>query len=302
MLWTSDSPEVRRNAGFMSAREQDAVLQSQVAIAGVGGEGFNLALLLARSGVQRFRIADPEVFEAENVNRVPGARTTTLQKNKAEVLRHDILDINPSALVEVWPDGIGRDSADDFVEGASLTFDGIDLFRPDLSVALYRAARRHTIPAMTSMNIGRSAVVTSFKATGGTTFEKLIGISDNLPLDQIKPESIPLSRTVPYLPSYENVSVLQRVASGQMPLPSLAVGVGLATALAAEQALRHLTHYEFKQPVWARRFAYVDIGDTAVRAGTLWSPRASHYRRLLTAVLRSVVGAAHQPGGYGDMP
>lgn len=296
-----NSPELARNAGFYSKEQQEAYLRSTVAIAGTGGEGFNLALLLARSGVQRFKIADPEVFERENINRVPGARESTIGRNKAEVLAEDIRDINPDAECEVWSEGISHDSAGDFVRGADLVFDGVDLHLPYLSVALYRAARRAGIVAMMSMNIADSAIATSFKPRGGVTFEDLLGIPNDTPLDRIENMDIPLSRTVPHIPPYENIGVLKRIRNGDMPLPSLATGVALATSLAAVQARRHLDGYFNEDAIWAKRFGCMDMGGKYPRGNVIRFPRAHHYGCLVMLTLRSSLGLNHKTGGYGDM-
>jgi tRNA A37 threonylcarbamoyladenosine dehydratase len=77
-----DSPEFARNYGFWSEAEQQALLGARVAIAGVGGVGFQVGTKLARMGVASFSIADPEDFEPQNANRVPGATTATYGRSK----------------------------------------------------------------------------------------------------------------------------------------------------------------------------------------------------------------------------
>ena len=61
---------LRRGLARYLAPEQLARLQSvRVGIAGAGGLGSNAALMLARSGVERFLLIDDDVVDASNLNR-----------------------------------------------------------------------------------------------------------------------------------------------------------------------------------------------------------------------------------------
>ncbi|MCP4964682.1 MAG: hypothetical protein GY926_06985, partial [bacterium] len=79
-----DDPGLARNYGFWSAAEQQALLSANVAVAGIGGDGYLLGLSLIRMGVGTLRVADPEVFELENVNRVPGAIHPNMGRPKVD--------------------------------------------------------------------------------------------------------------------------------------------------------------------------------------------------------------------------
>ncbi|WP_230005965.1 ThiF family adenylyltransferase, partial [Microbacterium sp. Bi128] len=64
-------PEFRRNLGFWRHSEQQILRDSTIAIAGAGGDGFDLAVaLVMMAGPKEVRIADPETFVPENSNRV----------------------------------------------------------------------------------------------------------------------------------------------------------------------------------------------------------------------------------------
>ncbi len=72
-----------RNLGFISQAEQDKLSETSVAIAGAGGDGGELAVLLARMGFGEIRLADPDPFEIENINRQAVCTTRTVGMNKA---------------------------------------------------------------------------------------------------------------------------------------------------------------------------------------------------------------------------
>ena len=107
-----NAPEYARNYGFWNEDEQRAIMAARVAIAGVGGDGFQMGLKLARMGVQTFDIADPEVFEPENANRVPGATTETYGLRKADVFADEVHKINPDADVRIFTDGVTEDGSE----------------------------------------------------------------------------------------------------------------------------------------------------------------------------------------------
>jgi tRNA A37 threonylcarbamoyladenosine dehydratase len=70
-----------------------------VEVAGLGGLGGTLALLLARVGVGRLLLADGDVFVPSNLNRQFLATGRSLGLNKARAAADDLQDINPALLV-----------------------------------------------------------------------------------------------------------------------------------------------------------------------------------------------------------
>lgn len=75
---------------------------SRVAIFGVGGVGGYVAEALARSGVGTLDIIDKDTVSLSNINRQIYALTSTVGKNKVDVAKERILDINPDAVVNSY--------------------------------------------------------------------------------------------------------------------------------------------------------------------------------------------------------
>ncbi|HET9215867.1 MAG TPA: ThiF family adenylyltransferase, partial [Terriglobia bacterium] len=90
-----------RNIGWLTEAEQQKLRHKRVAIAGVGGVGGFHLTTLARLGVGRFSIADPDRFELPNFNRQAGALMSTLNQPKVDVLARMAADINPECEVRV---------------------------------------------------------------------------------------------------------------------------------------------------------------------------------------------------------
>jgi molybdopterin/thiamine biosynthesis adenylyltransferase len=290
------SPEFSRNYGFWSEDEQRALLTSSVALAGVGGDGFQLGVKLARMGVSRFSVADPEPFEPENANRVPGATTSTYGRPKVEVFREHVLDVNPDAEVQLFGDGVTLDNAEEFLRGAQLVFDESELTQPEIGVTIARRARAMGIPNVLVMNVGFAAQVTSFHPSGRYTFERFMGASEQASLEEIATTPVDFSRFLPYIPPYSDLRSLITLQSpapdgSTASLPSISAGVDLASAIGSTQAFLHLTaavSNRRQKPIWAPRIAYVDA--YRMRARTIRASRGSHIRSLLVAAARDRLG------------
>ena len=72
---------------------------ARVAIFGVGGVGGHCVQALARAGVGAIDVFDDDVVSVTNINRQAVAMTSTIGRPKVEVIRDQILDINPDAAV-----------------------------------------------------------------------------------------------------------------------------------------------------------------------------------------------------------
>ncbi len=135
--WTYEEA-FSRNRGIISEADQRTLYHSRVAIAGMGGIGGIDLVTLARLGVGRFNIADPDVFEPANTNRQFGAMVSTMGRNKAEVMAEIVRDINPEADVRVFTDALGPDNVDDFLQDADFFVDAIEVFEMDVRRLLFQ--------------------------------------------------------------------------------------------------------------------------------------------------------------------
>ena len=148
------------------------------------------------------------------------------------------------------------------------------------------------------MNVGFAAQVTSFHPHRGITFEAMMGFSKSTPLDSVRDMAVDLSRCLPYLPKYGDLRTLRAVEASKgasardgAPLPSIAPGVDVASALGATQAFLHLTSAianRRPKPIWAPRFAFID--PYSMTAGTTRFPRVSHYRHLIRVAVQTRLG------------
>lgn len=172
-----------RNLGLITPDEQEKLRTSRVAIAGMGGVGGIHLVTLARLGVGRFTIADPDLFEVANFNRQYGATCSALGQLKTEVMARVARDINPEVDLRVFSDPIGPHNAKEFLEGADLLVDGIDVFEIDLRRILFRLAAQQGIYALTAGPLGFSTAWLVFDPDG-MSFDRYFDLSDGMTLPE----------------------------------------------------------------------------------------------------------------------
>lgn len=128
------------------SRSQELISNAVIGIAGAGGIGGMLAMQMIRLGVRHIKLADPDVFDTTNINRQLGAEVANLGKNKATVVGEYVHRITGDATIEIYPDGVQRHNADDFVSGCDLIFDQTDFYLTTERYALHRAFRNNPRP------------------------------------------------------------------------------------------------------------------------------------------------------------
>ena len=86
-------------ASRIGHKDADKLRCATVGIAGLGGLGSNIALLLARSGIGRLVIADDDTVELTNIHRQCYPLDSVGDK-KVDAIASDIARINPWCIVE----------------------------------------------------------------------------------------------------------------------------------------------------------------------------------------------------------
>ncbi len=155
-----------RNIGILTEAEQEKLFNSTVVIAGMGGIGGNVMVLLARMGVGHFHIADFDHFDYININRQYGARVDTRGKQKCEVLAEEVKLINPSASVTIFDQGFNDETADELLDGADLAVDAIDFYGIETHLVFHKKTREHGLYTLMGSPVGFSACLQVFDPEG----------------------------------------------------------------------------------------------------------------------------------------
>src|SRR5687767_701661 len=131
---------VGRNAGFVTAAEQERLRTASVFVCGVGGMGGAAVQSLARAGVGNLVIADMDRFEVSNLNRQVFATLDTVGRPKTDATADAIARINPDARITIYgADWV--DHLDEILQRERVVINGMD----DVvaGIRLYRKAREH---------------------------------------------------------------------------------------------------------------------------------------------------------------
>lgn len=93
--------ELSRLELLLGSESLECLKKSKIAVFGVGGVGGYVVEALARCGVGSFVLTDNDTVSLSNINRQIIALHSTVGMNKTDVIKERVLDINPSADVEI---------------------------------------------------------------------------------------------------------------------------------------------------------------------------------------------------------
>ncbi len=177
------SEAFKRNRGLISDEDQAKLRKARVAIAGLGAAGGVSLTTLLRLGVEKFNIADNDVFDTVNHNRQAGAFVSTKGQPKVEVMAKIAQDINPNVDIRKFDKGISPENIDEFLKDVTVVMDGMDFFNMDARLLLYRKAREHKIPVVGSAPIGFGSALHTF-TPDGMSFEEYCDIRESQSLEE----------------------------------------------------------------------------------------------------------------------
>ncbi len=259
----------RRNAGILSEEQQERLRRARVLIVGCGGIGGTVAVILARSGVGGFELVDYDTYEASNMNRQISCTTENLGRKKTDVLREEILRINPEASVRSHPRLLTHARIAALMADCNLVFPAADDFA--FSLMVFRDAARLGKPALFVVPSGTWANV-SLIFPGGPSVEDIQGIPKLSNYEEYRE----LFETRKY--RYGNYFYVQAAdwrkeyfkafMDEDAPVAQLCPWVWIAASLGAAEVVKHLTG--LGKPVRPPR--YYRVGKTCVRLERMNGP------------------------------
>lgn len=138
--------------------------EAKVAIFGIGGVGGYVAEALARTGVGSFVLIDDDKVCLTNINRQIIATTQTVGRDKVEVMRERILDINPKATVETRKCFYLPENAHEFdFCDYSYVVDAVDTVTAKLEIIM--RAKESQVPVISCMGAGNKLDPTKFEVS-----------------------------------------------------------------------------------------------------------------------------------------
>jgi len=240
-----------RNSGLISEEQQERLSNSSVLVAGVGADGGLLAERLVRFGIGKIILADPEKFEAANINRQFAAYQKNFGRNKAECVANELIQINPALKIEVLNDGLHSGNIGKMVYAADVVADEIEYSLPAISVMLHREARTQNKFVFMGANVGWGASIFCFSPSGKTFEEEFEYNEENTSINPL--------RYLKEAPSYLGEEMLASVVSGSAPVPALSSSVSLVAACMANEIILFILGK--RKPLIVPQFLSIDLFD-----------------------------------------
>lgn len=142
-----------RSELILGPESTKALEKMRVAVFGLGGVGSFAVEALARSGIGSFLLVDSDTVSLSNINRQLFATHSTIGRFKTEAARDRILDINPSALVDIHTVFFRAETASSIAfESLDYVVDCIDTVSSKL--LLVELCGKHSVPLVSSMGTG----------------------------------------------------------------------------------------------------------------------------------------------------
>jgi len=127
--------------------------KARIILFGVGGVGGYVAEMLVRSGIGNLTIVDYDVVDISNKNRQIIALDSTIGKNKVDVLKQRLHDINSECNVIAINDKLLKNNIDEFnLNNYDYIIDAIDMVTS--KIALIDFAHKNNIKIISAMGAG----------------------------------------------------------------------------------------------------------------------------------------------------
>jgi molybdopterin/thiamine biosynthesis adenylyltransferase len=134
----------QRNRAMLSIQQQLSLLKSKVAVFGCGGLGGYIIEKLARLGVGKITVVDPDVFEEHNMNRQLLCTQELLGRKKVDAATLRVASINPAVRVQAFDVAFGQGNSTEILESVTVAADALDSIPVRLELA--EACKVQNIP------------------------------------------------------------------------------------------------------------------------------------------------------------
>jgi tRNA A37 threonylcarbamoyladenosine dehydratase len=145
-----------RNRNLITQEEQRRYYDARIGIAGLS-VGSAVAFALTLQGASKhIKLADMDALALTNTNRVL-AGADRLGQLKVKMASRTIFELNPYAVIEIFPEGLVEGNIEKFFEGLDIVVDEID----ELSIKLRirEEARKRKIPVLMGADNGDNAII-----------------------------------------------------------------------------------------------------------------------------------------------
>jgi len=175
-----------RNRNLITNEEQNNYRQMKVGVAGLSVGSGIVSALVTSGGPKTIKIADFDVIEASNLNRIR-ARLEDISRSKVQVAAQQIWELDPFADVHIWDRGVTKDNLEDFLAGnprLNVFIDEMDSL--DLKILARVICREKGIPVIMATDNGDTVILDVERFDLEPERQFFHGLAGNLSLDDCK--------------------------------------------------------------------------------------------------------------------
>ncbi|MDD5039981.1 MAG: ThiF family adenylyltransferase [Patescibacteria group bacterium] len=225
-----------RNIGIFSEKEQKTIRNLTIGVIGCGGMGSITAQIAARTGVESIILADPENYEAVNINNQFSAFEKTIGENKAQITARIVKGINSNIKVTPHKEGLNEKNVTEIVKQSDIIFDCIDYNELFFSYILTNEAKHQKKFVLAPQAIGYGASILIFDPNG-ISFNEYLGMHEGMSREEVGQIIIPPEKYAPILPDYINEEIISKTIQKRIPIPNIALAQTLAASIMVAEAL-----------------------------------------------------------------
>ncbi|MEM5787188.1 MAG: ThiF family adenylyltransferase [Syntrophobacteraceae bacterium] len=235
-----------RQSGFLNFTPEllAALRETTIGAVGTGGNGVVLDQL-ARIGLERFILVDPDIIEDTNLNRLPFT-TAEIGQPKVSAWQRYLKAVNPDCRVEAHQREISRYDGpwlSETLAGAELVFLGTTSLEANLVVG--RVCSRLGKRMIVGPSSSGAYVVSTFVHDNDITFEKVGNFgTEHLDLTEIDYQSLlPKFRALSFYPGRKQKyypKVCEEMVAGRLPARSCKIFVSLTNSAMAFEAVKNI--------------------------------------------------------------
>lgn len=281
-----------RNTGVVAAADQRALRTATILVAGCGSIGGAAVEPLTRLGVQNFVLADPGTYELNNLNR-QSAIAADVEENKASVAACRVRAINPYASVEVFTEGVTRQSVRQLTGSCQVIIDGVDVTTPagwQAKHLLHRHAIQRRLPLITGWDMAGTQYVRCYDYRHiREPFAGAISMHDIARLDtwELLRRAVPLR----YVPTDMLAEIRVNHARSDYNFPQVSYTATAFGVISSHMVVRLLAGQR------VRHHIRLDVHQKARPRGEQWRTRA-RWPVELGALLPELLRMLRTPGAH----
>lgn len=155
--------EIIRSVMLLGEGNVQKLMDSKVAVFGIGGVGSFIVEALARSAIGAFVLIDDDIVSYSNINRQLIATNETVGRSKVSVAKERIKSINKDAVIETHKKLYMQGDSLDYINSCDYIVDAIDTVASKISLVL--EANKRGIPIISCMGTGNKIDPTKFEVS-----------------------------------------------------------------------------------------------------------------------------------------